>query len=159
MDKSMKFESSLSKSEIKSKLKQAIKKCDRPTDFKAIAFLPVEIQGNVTGDSFWLQHTRPHSRGIPQRYFKGSIEQQGNVSVIKGGYKYTLSFKVASIIFIAILIIISLVRYVGNVQYPFIPLWLALFPIIASGISPIYFERDEAIVTAFLKTVTNDDCA
>lgn len=49
----------------------------KPTDFRFAMTLKDDVVGNVSNGSLWLQKTRPHYWSFPQRYFRGTISQEG----------------------------------------------------------------------------------
>ena len=131
--------------------------CDKPTDFRKNATLPVGLQGRIVDDFFWIQHTQPHLLNIPQRYFEGSIKQQNGITVISGTYRFTTFYKMFASIVVLAIIIASLIRLVLDVRYPFIPLYFALPFLIGPCFSSLYFKKADTIVISFLEKITAGD--
>lgn len=133
--------------EVKRQLYMNVKLTRKATDFRATYFLKAETIGNVDGDYFWLQHTRPHLLNFPQRYFKGKMISAGSSTKLEGGFQYTDFYKLSVLVIVIGVSLISVSIHSG------VPMLFALPALLVPAFSPIVFREDEAIIINLLEDI------
>lgn len=132
--------------ETKFRLKRGLRTESGPVVFEFPMMLKEELRGDVKGNTFWVQSTRPHMVNFPQRYFRGTLEQEDDHTVIEGKFRHTWFYKgtaLALVLFCALLGSVSFVGLLWGV------LVLAIF-LLGAWLSSVIYEKDEKTVIDFL---------
>lgn len=134
--------------EARVRLRHGIKIESGPIGFCSMPMLlQSELRGNVKGDTFWLQCTRPHMINLPQRCFYGTLKQEGNSTTIEGKFKLTRSYKGVVLVILGCFLIFCICAQLT----PLLPLLVVSLSLLAPCFSSIYYEREEATVISFLQ--------
>ncbi len=133
--------------EVKTRLRHRMKMEEGPVGFCSISILlPTELRGNIKGNTFWLQYTRPRWTNLPQRCFYGTLSQEGNSTVIEGKFKINPSLKGVFLVELCALLIFCL-----GMQLPLVlPLLFIAISSLTPFLSSICYEKEEAEVIAYL---------
>lgn len=131
--------------ETKFKLKRGFRVESGPVVFEFPALLKEELRGNVEGDTFWLQSTRPHMVNLPQRYFRGTLTQEDDHTVIEGKFQHAGFYRGAVLAVPAFLLCLPL-----GVMRWVLPLLALAVGLVGGWFSLVVYEKDEKAVIDFL---------
>lgn len=134
--------------ETRRRLKRGIRIESGPVVFCMPLLLKSELRGNIEGNTFWLQCTRPHMANIPQRYFSGTLAQDDDHTIIEGKFKYSGFYKGAVFVMFGFLLLLPL----GIMRFV-LPLLFLLLSFLASGLGSIFYEQEEAAVISYLNNL------
>ncbi len=137
--------------EVKIRLRHGIRIEDGPVGFCSISMLlPTELRGNIKGDTFWLQYTRPRMTKLPKRCFYGTLSREDNDTVIEGKFKLPPSYKWVFLTMFCFMLIFCL----GMQLPPVLPLLFLIIFLFTSVLSSVFYEKEEAEVISYLNKLT-----
>lgn len=131
--------------ETRRRLERGIRIESGPVVFCMPLLLKSELRGNVKGNTFWLQCTRPHMANIPQRYFSGTLEQDDDHTIIEGKFKYSGFHKG---LFLAMFVFFLLLP--SRIAQWVMPLGCASVALLLMGLGSVFYEQEEKAVIAYL---------
>lgn len=127
------------------RLKRGFRVESGPVMFELPMLLKEELRGNVEGNSFWLQNTRPHMVNLPQRYFCGALTQEGDCTVIEGKFRHAGLYRGVVLATPVLLLCLPL----GMMRWV-LPLLVLAMGLVSGWLSSVVYEQDEKAVVDFL---------
>lgn len=131
--------------ETKRRIRYGVRLESGPVVFCPSILLASELRGNVEGNTFWVQGTRPHIINAPQRYFTGTLEEYEDQTILEGKFKYSGFYK--GIMFAELVLVVFL--SVAVKWWARIALFLAL-ALLGAFLGPLFYEKEETAVIDFL---------
>lgn len=131
--------------ETKRRLRRGMRVESGPVLFDLPMMLKTELRGNIEGDTFWLQSTRPHMMNLPQRYFRGTLTQEGERTVIEGKFRHTGFQRVAVPAAILLLCLLPL----GSMGWV-LPLFALAMALVGWALGRAVYAQDETTVAEYL---------